>query len=471
MKTREWNVACRRLAPAAMAMSTGLGAMLAADRAEACSCLPATVESSYNGSSDVATLTPLLGYRIGSERWYIAQVTKPYKGCTDAGDFVLLSTPSSSASCGTRLEIGVEYLINADRRGSLFGVPKLAIGGCDYNLPVDELSDPDRGFLEGRQVCCGRDCDCADGSEPVQCFVDPCQVAPACSEAATCEANYCGGCNAEFYDASGYGVCQAEGECASDADCPGGEWCRQSGGGTVDPSYECVPFVSEGDSCEGFTLPEFFERCAPGLVCDTLDFIADAPGICRTPCASNADCAEAEYCATDGSCDSDGQCELAVDCNVAGNSFIHPYCVGHGTCEPFQGCGWSCGDPACVDLWGYDFGNCDAVLGWGSVGGACLEISGCSSPVALFESLDACEGACTAAPAGCSSDDDCAPTGCSGEVCAAEPRETSCVFRPEFACFEDTAVTTCGCIAGECAFAQTPELDACLAEADSADGG
>jgi hypothetical protein len=403
METRERNAAGRRLAPVApvarvAAMGMGLVVLLAPEPAEACSCPPATIESSHFNNSDTATLTPLVGHRVGDERWYVAQVTKPYKGCTEAGALVLLVTPSSSASCGAELELGVEYLVHGQRRGSILGLPQLAFNGCDDNRPVMSLSDHDRAFLAGRQVCCGDECSCADGSQPVQCFVDPCEATLACSEAVACEANYCSGCNAELYDASGSAVCQANSECQSDADCPG-EWCRQASGesGAEAPSSECVPFVNEGDRCEGFTLPEFFERCAPGLICDTPDFLADASGICRTPCQGNADCAEAEYCASDGSCDTDGQCEIALDCSLAGNSFIHPACVGHGTCASFEGCGWACGDPACVDLWGYELGNCDAVLGWGNLGGGCLEVSGCSSPVPLFESQAACEAACLSA--------------------------------------------------------------------------
>ena len=40
---------------------------------------------------------------------------------------------------------------------------------------------------------------------PVNCFVDPCSVAPPCESNATveCVANYCGGCYADFYDFEG----------------------------------------------------------------------------------------------------------------------------------------------------------------------------------------------------------------------------------------------------------------------------
>jgi hypothetical protein len=37
---------------------------------------------------------------------------------------------------------------------------------------------------------------CADGSAPVQCFVDPCATA-RCGDGLKCASNYCGGCTAE----------------------------------------------------------------------------------------------------------------------------------------------------------------------------------------------------------------------------------------------------------------------------------
>jgi eight-cysteine-cluster-containing protein len=154
----------------------------------------------------------------------------------------------------------------------------LSIDSCDYNPAVSALTEHDREFLEQRQVCCGDACTCADGTAPVNCFADPCSVAPACSEG-TCQANYCGGCNAEFYDENGYAVC---------------------------------------------------ENPSPA-------------------------------------------------------------------------------EPTC--------------------------------------------------PANCH------PTGCSGQICAAEDVITTCEFRPEYACYQDPTITQCGCVAGGCGWAQTDELAKCLAAA------
>jgi hypothetical protein len=63
-------------------------------------------------------------------------------------------------------------------------------------------------------------------------------------------------------------------------------------------------------------------------------------------------------------CDGDGQCERDVDCNLPGNDYPHIECVGFGVCDQASGsCGWKCGNPQCLDLSGYNFGPCDAVLG------------------------------------------------------------------------------------------------------------
>jgi hypothetical protein len=184
--------------------------------AKACSCLPPTVESSYNQSSDVVSAEILRQFVLGNTRYYVARVLRTFKGCQSPGNTLLLSTPTSSATCGALLNAR-RHLINADTAGSVFGLPALSINSCGYNLALSALTQHDREFLEGRTVCCGDKCSCADGSSPVLCFADPCSVAPTCPDA-SCVANYCGGCNAEFYDANGYAVCQAGNAFTSDAD-------------------------------------------------------------------------------------------------------------------------------------------------------------------------------------------------------------------------------------------------------------
>jgi|GEM_PF-1437402 len=404
----------RRLSVLLVMLGVIGGISLVARRASACSCLQPTVESSYNMSSDVVTARLLYSVNVGTNRWYLARVLETYKGCIEAGDWVLITTPSSSAACGARFGSGREYLVNGQNDGSLFGVPRISVTSCGYNRAVSELTTGDRAFLEGRTVCCGGDCQCADGSQPVQCLVDPCSVAPPCSEG-ECVANYCGGCNAEFYDEQGYAVCQASPSCASDADCPADTWCREAAPGsnstTAEPRYECVPFVAEGATCNGFTLPWFYERCSAGLECDTPDMIADAPGTCRRPCRTSADCDDNQYCANDQLCDRDGRCEADVDCDLPGNDYAHIECIGHGVCESGFTCGWVCDE------------------------------SGVQA---------------------CQTDADCMRTGCSGQVCAAQAVITTCEWRDEYACYADPAITTCGCQGSRCAWAQTSALQQCL---------
>lgn len=255
-------------------------------RAAACKCAPSTVESSYGSSSDVVTVEQLFNYVVGNTRYYWVHVLDTYKGCLDAGQWLIVTTPTQSATCGVKLSER-RYLISGDAVVESGRLATIAIGSCAYNVPLSQLTEHDKDFLARRNVCCGADCACADGSAPVNCLVDPCSVAPACSEG-TCQANYCGGCHAEFYDDGGHAVCQepAPSACESDADCEGKGWCRQQE--PSDPanppahaSYECVPFANIGDACGGFTLPWFAQHCAPGMVCELPDDFIDAPGICR----------------------------------------------------------------------------------------------------------------------------------------------------------------------------------------------
>jgi len=159
--------------------------------------------------------------------------------------------------------------------------------------------------------------------------------------------------------------------CLSDADCSAGASCNAS--------EICLPPPG----------------CSPGNACPAV-----CSGYCEpTECTRNAECDASEYCANDGLCRADGACRLEVDCSLPGNDYPHIECVGHGICEASGGnedaCGWQCTNSMCVDLLGYDLGPCDAVLGWGVVGGACVEVSGCESdPFTLFGSGEECATAC-----------------------------------------------------------------------------
>lgn len=363
-------------------------------RARACSCLPPTVESSYRSATDVAFVDVQRSYVTGDTRYYIGRVLRTFKGCLQANERVLLTTSATGDACGTQLGLR-RYLINGTAAGSSFGTALLSISLCSYDRLLSTLSEHDRQFLNARTLCCAGVCSCVDGSQPLQCFVDPCFTAPDCGEG-ECVANYCGGCNAEFYDTSGNAVCQDPSECKSDGDCPDNSWCRQmQSEGSAALGYECAPFVGLGSRCNGFTPPWLYERCQPDLTCDTPDFVADAPGICRTRCEAEKDCKENSYCASDKLCDEDGACERDVDCNLPGNVYAQLRCVGHGVCSAERQCNWQCGVRECLDLSGLDTGPCNTVLGWAVVDGGCSELKGCSAgDFKVFPSGDECRKTC-----------------------------------------------------------------------------
>ena len=362
----------------------------AAPKAEACSCMPPDLVRSYRTHSDVFQGDVLWTWTWGQTRFHLARVRHVFEGCVEPRELVLLTTPQSSAACGIELRTRRTYLITAQDAGTMYGLPRLAISVCGFNVPWRSLTKDQLAFLWGRTVCCGDDCACADGSAPVLCFVDPCEVA-SCPEG-TCEANYCGGCFAEFYtdadlrvcnlcrsdeDCSWGQHCSDDGECRTtcelDEDCPDDQWCRPSEGGGA----QCVPYAQEGESCGGYTPIWWAQRCAPELVCtDYPPNVVDLPGICRRPCRGDRDCARDQYCAIDGVCRDDGACGWDYDCMLPGNSYLRPACVGYGECDE-GGCGWTCGNPSCVDLAGVELGPCAMFLGWGVVDGRCTALSGC----------------------------------------------------------------------------------------------
>ncbi len=397
-----------------VAAVTALAALLwQPAQALACSCAPPPdITTQWGAMPDAVVAARVTSeFTIGAKKIYVAKVRQAFKGCAVKGDRLYIVTRTSSAACGATLAVGATYLLGDDVQPLSSGRWLMNLSACDLQVKWGQLSKAERVFLNGRQVCCDGSCGCADGSPPVQCFVDPCEVA-TCDQGA-CQANYCGGCNAEFYDKAGNGVClpcasnadcggaeicvdgQCQAGCAADSDCPADQWCRQ----TMDGPKECVPFQQEGEWCGGFTPIWAQNKCAPGLICtDFPPFVADAPGICRKECKDNKDCDEGQYCAVDGVCRDDGACWIDADCDAEGNSWPHILCLGYSYCGSEGLCGWQCGAepvPTCEDLAGVDFGMCLAVLGIGVVDGQCTWISGCDAGgITLFDTVEDCETEC-----------------------------------------------------------------------------
>lgn len=290
--------------------------------ADACSCLPPDIARSYNDATDVveARIVRVVRRAPDMRVRYVARVHDTFKGCTRAGQMVILETASSSAACGVHLERGATYLLNGTRAPTHMSHRLvLSINSCDYNRVFSDLTDSDLKFLYSRYNCCGGVCACTDGSDPVHCFVDPCQVSTCDVDGARCVANYCGGCNAEWYDPMGAPVCLGDAACQTDEDCAPDAWCRPDQGGTG----ECVPFAGPGDTCEGFVLPWTRQRCEPDLVCVPREPTGDVPGICAA-------------------------CEYGGQPYQAGESF--PADDGCNTCTCTEGGLIACTERACLPL-------------------------------------------------------------------------------------------------------------------------
>jgi hypothetical protein len=220
------------------------------------------------------------------------------------GPEVDTTSPSNTLSCTNDAECGDESYCAA---GTC-----LAISQC--NQLVDCMNPANGpyavvacvGFLEctGTNQC-GITCSntsCADGSEPVACVANPCDV-ETCEGAVSCVADYCGGCNAIFFDASGNQVCATptagtqapsviDGTCTKDADCISSVTAHSRSSPTD------VGFVNE------------------------------------------------QYC-SQGVCTSMGSCSSDLDCFNPSNVYATKLCTGFITCS--QGlCDVVCG-PSCPD--------------------------------------------------------------------------------------------------------------------------
>jgi len=183
-------------------------------KADACSCVPPDFHRSYQYADHVVKVDVVasLGAFSGQRRYLAVTSGKSYKGCLPARRTVIVRTASDSAACGVDLDVGSQYVLYANDGGSRFGLRILQIGLCDTNVRSDQLAPDHQRFLDTRYTSCRGESGCV-ASDQVQCFVDPCQVSSCDVEGATCSANYCGGCNAEWTDPEGTSVCLPRDAC------------------------------------------------------------------------------------------------------------------------------------------------------------------------------------------------------------------------------------------------------------------
>ncbi len=185
--------------------------MVPPKESSSCKCMPPTVEKAWFLSVYQFSGTPLWQINVGSNKHYYVRVNKVFKGCLKKGQIIVAVTPQNSAACGLSFKTGVKYLINGDDFGKFYGKQHMDITLCGYNVRWSDLNQDELDYLNTRPLQCGDQFDCANGNPPVDCFVDPCAVAPECPESETCLSNYCRGCYAEFYDKDGYAVCENSG--------------------------------------------------------------------------------------------------------------------------------------------------------------------------------------------------------------------------------------------------------------------
>lgn len=187
--------------------------------ASACKCAVPDVTRSYDASELALHVRVLsqLPAPSGQRRYLALTLTKPLKGCVPALSLVLLQTSAESASCGVTFPLGSEQLVFGSNDGRRFGLPVVSTGACQGNREYASLNSDEQDFLATRWNCCGAACSCI-ASTQVRCLANPCDVSRCNVPDATCSANYCGGCSAEWRDSDGARVCQTDTATCEDPD-------------------------------------------------------------------------------------------------------------------------------------------------------------------------------------------------------------------------------------------------------------
>lgn len=314
----------------AIALSVGL--LGTPSTAEACRCPAPELSRDYASAKEVFSGRVLWTLEFGLYKFSLVSPGTYYKGCPQSYGWTWLSTQVGESLCEASFEYGTEYLFFTEQKSLMRW--SASTTSCSGNRVFDSLSEREQQFLNTREVCCGDECTCGDGSAPLICPENPCLRAYPCetSGLAKCEPNRCGEvCDAEFFAADGRLLCQE---------------------------------------------PE------------------------ETPCTQDKDCDESQYCGFSGVCTDIGSCSVNAECNLPGNTFDYDVrCTGFGVCNKSNTCEFQCGNSACMDHAGYDFGDCDMVVGWVMSDGECVNVtSGCSSlhpnGVSPFANRLQCEVAC-----------------------------------------------------------------------------
>lgn len=186
-----------------------------------CSCAPIDFQLEYFRNRQLGTpisLAKVIGVKtvkknvlsplssINKKIIYTLKVLKVGDGCFPRLPYRAFAVTSGSpGSCGVTLKKGFSYLLPLKK-----GAGKVSnIGLCGVNIQFEKVSQEQRKFVLSRVKCCRGRCQCADGKSPVKCIIPPCKFAKRpCAEAKKCINNFCGGCNAEWFDKNRLPACR-----------------------------------------------------------------------------------------------------------------------------------------------------------------------------------------------------------------------------------------------------------------------
>lgn len=253
-----------------IALSTGYAAHIST--AQACTCERTDMTAAYSDAESVFRGQVLFGFEFLTSNLYFVWVQEMYKGCTPTQRALWIQSEQSSAACGVRLANGGRYVIYSTPGEGIFSFAQ-STNSCSGTQPFEGLSPNGLEFLNSRTRCCGDECECTGGKEMVQCFVDPCEAATACNDetAVRCEPNYCGGCNAEYFNDRDERVCagpRGAKTCIDDRGCDESEYCAIDGlcapDSTCTVNAECAFPGNEYDpslDCESYPVCDPDNKC------------------------------------------------------------------------------------------------------------------------------------------------------------------------------------------------------------------
>mmetsp|Transcript_23643 Transcript_23643/g.29790 ORF Transcript_23643/g.29790 Transcript_23643/m.29790 type:complete len:226 (+) Transcript_23643:89-766(+) len=190
--------------------------------ADACMCTDKGLHQSYFNDDRVMMKVRILGgtafdgkKEVNRKRIRVAKVLMDYKNETNTDEYILIT--SDTTSCGVVFAkkgtwfLAMRPVPNGGDKGGL-GVYEISY--CDFSMHSKSISKEELRYLNTRMICDGKggSCTCGNKSRPFNCFIDPCESAKCDSIGATCVANYCGGCNAEWIDDRGWLQCECMGK-------------------------------------------------------------------------------------------------------------------------------------------------------------------------------------------------------------------------------------------------------------------